>query len=123
MLSVNLDHGAVKSPALMCQSDVLVTSQSGFSHLAASLCARGITVALTFWHSYHTSQNVVVAEIPGHAVGIQTLLKKSTGSVDSVAFGNLITCLNRRMAGTGGEGSPTSKLSRLILPGPGSFKQ
>ena len=92
------DQDPLKSLAVMCQSDVLVTSRSGFSHLASSLCARGITVALPFWHSYHTSQNVVVADVPGPAVGIQILLNKSTGSVDSVAFGKLITCLKRRKA-------------------------
>ena len=117
------DQDVLKSPALMRQSDVLVTSRSRFSHLASSLCARGITVALAFWYSHHTSQNVVVADVPGHAVGIQTLLKKSTGSVDFVAIENLITCLKRRKAGAGGGGGSTSILSQLILPGRGSLKQ
>ena len=36
----------------LCRADVLVTSQSGMSHLAAVLCPRPVVLALPFWHSY-----------------------------------------------------------------------
>lgn len=90
------DENSLISLSLMCQADILITSRSGFSHLASSLCARGITVALPFWHSYQTSQNVVVADVPYPDFGIEVLLKISTGAVDAAALGRLLKCLKRR---------------------------
>ena len=36
----------------MCHADLLVTSKSGFSHMAATLCDRPAVLAVPFWLDY-----------------------------------------------------------------------
>ena len=36
----------------MCQSDILITGTSGFSHLAALLCDKPLVLAIPFWLTY-----------------------------------------------------------------------
>jgi hypothetical protein len=38
--------------ASLCNTDILVTSPSGYSHLAGLLCERPQILAVPFWHSY-----------------------------------------------------------------------
>jgi hypothetical protein len=43
----------------MCQSDILITSMSGFSHLASMLCPKPRILATPFWHSYSGIPNLL----------------------------------------------------------------
>jgi len=45
--------------AAFCDSDILVTSPSGYSHLASLLCVKPRILALPFWHSYATLPNTL----------------------------------------------------------------
>lgn len=43
----------------MCNSNILVTGKSGFSHMAAVLCPKPIVLAIPFWHSYKNVPNAI----------------------------------------------------------------
>ena len=43
---------AVDAFDALCAADLVVTSKSGFSHLAATLCARPAVLAVPFWLDY-----------------------------------------------------------------------
>jgi hypothetical protein len=45
--------------ASLCNSDLLVTSPSGYSHLAAVLCEKPHILAVPFWHSYAALPNTL----------------------------------------------------------------
>ncbi|KAH8061087.1 hypothetical protein JL722_4383 [Aureococcus anophagefferens] len=52
---VDVDVGpreAVDAFDALCAADLVVTSKSGFSHLAATLCARPAVLAVPFWLDY-----------------------------------------------------------------------
>jgi hypothetical protein len=43
----------------MCESDVLITAMSGFSHLVSMLCSKPQILATPFWHSYQGIPNLL----------------------------------------------------------------
>ena len=57
---------ALHSFTALCRSDVLFTSASGLSHLAAILCKPKLTVAIPFWCPYNN--NIKVVQVPDEMV-------------------------------------------------------
>jgi len=50
---------AIDAFEAMCNADVLVTSKSGFSHLAALLCDKPVVLAVPSWLSYDCVPNAL----------------------------------------------------------------
>ena len=57
--------GDLDTFAQMCEADVLITSKSGFSHSAGTVCERPVILAVPMWHSYLCYPNALTM----HEVG------------------------------------------------------
>ena len=59
----------------LCNADVVITSKSGFSYMAAVLCRRPVFLTVPFWHSYHCVPNALpVTVAPDHVYNFSEAL-------------------------------------------------
>ena len=72
----------------MCQSDILITSMSGFPHLVSMLCSKPQILATPFWHSYQDIPNLLC---------MLDVSKDSNGSIVSLNLPSTCTFINDQL--------------------------
>ena len=72
---------ALQSFTVFCESDVLVTSKSGFAHLASMLCPPKLVIAIPFWCPYDIPQDPLnVVKVPASITELVGRISNKTQS-------------------------------------------